>query len=129
MDMSIRTPPQSPLGAMYEEHIGFIKSKNVAGLLSQYTNDCLLISMFTADRQPLYVRGHEQLREFFEGRIFGLEDLQIVHNQWAEIDNTMMTVEEISFTPAQGSQGTVEFYDNWYLRNGRIAIHFAGGVR
>ena len=129
MDTFMRTPPQSPLGAMYEEHIGFIKSKNVAGLLSQYTDDCLLISMLTADRQPLYVRGHEQLREFFEGRIFGLEDLQVVHNQWAETDNTMMTVEEISFTPVQGSPGAVEFYDNWYLRNGRIAIHFAGVVR
>jgi len=129
MDTFTRTPPQSPFGAMYEEHIGFIKSKNVAGLLSQYTDDCLLISTFTADHQPLYVRGHGQLREFFEGRIFGLEDLQVVHNQWAETSNTMMTVEEISFTPAQGRPGTVEYYDNWYLRNGRIAIHFAGVVR
>jgi ketosteroid isomerase-like protein len=114
---------------MYEEHIGFIKSKNIAGLLSRYSDDCLLISMLTADRQPLYVRGHEQLREFFEGRIFGLEDLQVVHNQWAETGNTLMTVEEISFTPVQESTGTVEFYDNWYVRNGRIAIHFAGVVR
>lgn len=129
MDTSKRTAPQSPLGAMYEEHTGFIKSKNVAGLLSQYTNDCLLINMLTADRQPLYVREHEQLREFFEGCVFNLEDLQVVHNQWAETGNTLMTVEEVSFTTAQGSTGTVEFYDNWYLRNGRIAIHFAGVVR
>lgn len=129
MDTFVRTPPQSPLGTMYEEHLGFIKSKNVAGLLSQYTEDCLLISMLTEDRQPLYVRGHEQLREFFAGRISGLEDLQVAHNQWAETDNTMMTVEEVSFTPAQGSPGAVEFYDNWYMRNGRIAIHFAGVVR
>ena len=129
MDTSMRIPPQSPLGAMYEEHIGFIKSKNVAGLLSQYTDDCLLISMLTADRQPLYVRGHEQLREFFEGRIFGLEDLQVAQNQWAETGNTMMTVEEVSFTPAQGSQGTGVFFDNWYLRYGIIAFHFAGVVR
>jgi ketosteroid isomerase-like protein len=129
MDRPIRTPPQSPLGTMYAQHLGFIKSKNAAGLLNQYTDDCLYISMFTADRQPLYVRGHEQLREFFAGRIFGLEDLQVVHNQWAETDNTLMTVEEVSFTPVQESSGTVEFYDNWYLRNGRIAIHFAGVVR
>jgi ketosteroid isomerase-like protein len=129
MDMPMTTPPQSPLGAMYKEHIGFIKSKNVASLLSQYTDDCLLISMLTEDRQPLYVRGREQLREFFEGRIFALEDMRVVHNQWAETDNTMMTVEEVSFTPVQGSPGKVEFYDNWYLQNGRIAIHFAGVVR
>jgi ketosteroid isomerase-like protein len=123
------TPPQSPLGALYEEHIGFIRSKNVAGLLSQYTDDCLLISMLTPDRQPLYVRGLRQLREFFEGRIFGLEDLQVVQNQWAETDKTMMTVEETSFATVQGIPGTIEFYDNWYVRNGRIAIHFAGVVR
>jgi ketosteroid isomerase-like protein len=114
---------------MYEKHIGFIRSKNVAGLLSQYTDDCLLISMFTEDRQPLYVQGHGQLREFFEGRIFGLEDLQVARNQWAETDNTLMTVEEISFTPVREIPGTVEFYDNWYVRNSRIAIHFAGVVR
>ncbi len=129
MDTSTRTPPQSPLGAMYEEHIGFIKSKNITGLLNQYTDDCLYISMLTTDRQPLYVRGHEQLREFFEDRIFGLENLQVMHNQWAETDNTLMTVEEISFTTAHGSPGTAEYYDNWYLQNGRIAIHFAGVVR
>ena len=129
MDRPMRTPPQSPLGAMYEEHIGFIKSKNAAGLLGQYTDDCLLISMLTEDRQPLYVRGYEQLREFFEGRIFGLENLRVAHNQWAETGNTLMTVEEVSFTPVQGSPCTVELYDNWYLRNGRIAIHFAGVVR
>lgn len=129
MDMPMTISPQSPLGGMYKDHIGFIKSKNVDGLLSQYTDNCLLISMLTEDRLPLYVRGHDQLRKFFEDRIFGLKDIQVVHNQWAETDNTMMTVEEVSFTPLQGSPGTVEFYDNWYLQNGRIAIHFAGVVR
>jgi ketosteroid isomerase-like protein len=129
MDMPLKAPPKSPLGAMYEEHIGFIRSKNVDGLLNQYTDDCLLISMFTDDRRPLYVRGHDQLRKFFEGRIFGLQDLQVVHNQWAETENTLMTVEEITATPVGGSPGTVEFYDNWFLRDGRIAIHFAGVVR
>jgi ketosteroid isomerase-like protein len=129
MATSTRIPPQSPLGAMYEEQIGFITSKNVTGLLSQYADNCLLVSMLTPDRQPLYVRGHGQLREFFEGRIFSLRDLRVVHNQWAETDNTMMTVEEISFTPVQGSTATVERYDNWYVQNGRIAVHFAGVVR
>jgi ketosteroid isomerase-like protein len=129
MDIPMTISPQSPLGVMYKEHIDFIKSKNVDGLLNQYTDDCLLISMLTEDRQPLYVREHEQLRKFFEDRIFGLKDIRIVHNQWAETDNTMMTVEEVSFTPVQGSPGRVEFYDNWYLQNSRIAIHFAGVVR
>src|SRR5947209_10703847 len=108
MNASIRTPPQSPLGAMYEEHIGFITSKNVGGLLSQYTDDCLLISMRTADRQPLYVRGHEQLRELFVGRIFGLEDLEVVHNQWAETDNTLLPVKEAPFPPVPWNPSPVQ---------------------
>ena len=58
-------PPDSPLGKLYKEHIGFILSKNVDGLLNQYTQDCLLISTLTDDRQPLYVRGHKELEEFF----------------------------------------------------------------
>lgn len=123
------TRPDSPIGRMYEEHIGFIKAKNVEGLLGQYTDDCLLISTLTPDRQPIYVRGHDELKAFFEGRIFGLRNLEVEHTQWAESETTMMTVEEIRATPVEGEPGTVEFYDNWYLRDGKIAIHFAGVVR
>jgi hypothetical protein len=129
MDFPLAEPPKSPMGALYDQHVGFIKTKSVAGLLGQYADDCLLISLLTADRQPLYVRGHDELQTFFEGRIFGLDDLRIVHNQWAETANTMMTVEELAVTPVQGHPGTVELYDNWYLRDGKIAIHFAGVVR
>jgi ketosteroid isomerase-like protein len=132
MDASTATPQQSPFGAMYamyEEQIGFIKVKDVAGLLKHYADDCLLISTFTADRQPQYVRGHGQLREFFERRLSGLENLQVTRRQWAETDSTMMTVEAVSFTPSQGSPRIVEMYENWYVRNGRIAIHFAGVLR
>jgi hypothetical protein len=122
-------PPDSPLGRLYQDHIGFILAKNVDGLLNQYTPDCLLISTLTEDRQPLYVRGHQALEEFFRSRIFSLQNLDIDINQWAETPNTLMIVEEIKITGTDGSMGSVEFYDNWYLRDGKIAIHFAGTVR
>ena len=69
-------PPDSPLGKLYKEHISFILAKNVDGLLNQYAPDCLLISTLTDDRQPLYVRGHKELEEFFRSRIFRLQDLR-----------------------------------------------------
>lgn len=122
-------PPDSALGRLYQQHIDFILAKNVDGLLRQYTPDCLLISTLTEDRQPLYVRGHKELEEFFRSRIFGLRDLEIDLNQWAETENTLMMVEEIKLTGTDGSAGSVEFYDNWYLKDGKIAIHFAGTVR
>ena len=87
--------PDSPMGRRYEEHIGFIRTKNVEGLLHQYTDDCLLISTLTDDRQPMYVRGHDELKEFFESRIFDLKDFTVTHTQWAEGEHQMMTVEEL----------------------------------
>jgi ketosteroid isomerase-like protein len=123
------TRPDSWLGRMYEEHMGFIAAKDVGGLLSQYAADCLLISMLTDNRQPMYVRGHDELGQFFESRIFGIEEFTVTHTQWAEADHQMMTVEEVAIVPVGGGPASVELYDNWYLRDGKIAIHFAGVVR
>jgi len=121
--------PDSPLGKMYQEHIGFILAKNVQGLLNQYAEDCVLISTLTPDRQPIYIHGHKELEQFFKDRIFSLEKLDVDLNQWAETTNTLMIVEELKTTGTDGSTGTVEFYDNWYLKDGKIAIHFAGTIR
>lgn len=119
----------SPMSQLYREHIGFIKAKNVEGLVNQYAEDVLLISTLTEDRQPIYVRGRQALKEFFESRIFSLEDLEITLRQWAETENTLMMVEELQTTDINGKVGNVEFYDNWFLRDGKIAIHFAGVIR
>jgi ketosteroid isomerase-like protein len=121
--------PDTTLGKMYQEHIGFVKAKNVEGLLNQYAEDCLLISTLTDDRQPIYIRGHKELEEFFRSRIFSLEDLSVDLTQWAEDKDRLMIVEEIATTGTDGSEGTVRFYDNWFLKDGKIKIHFAGTVR
>jgi len=122
-------PPDSPLGKLYRQHIGYIKARDVAHLLDQYDRDCLLISTLTDDRRPLFVRGRDQLEAFFRSRIFSLEDMDVELNQWAETKNALMIVEEIKTTGTDGSKGSVEFYDNWFLPQGKIVIHFAGTIR
>lgn len=120
----------SPMSKLYKEHIGFIKAKNIEGLLNQYADDLLLISTLTDDRKPLYVRGQQALKEFFESRIFSLEDFEIRVNQWAETENTLMIVESLTTKNAVGDvTGDLSFYDNWVLQKGKIAVHFAGVVR
>ena len=57
--------PDTPLGRMYRQHIGFIQNKDIESLLDQYTDDALLISSF--QKKPLYYRGREQLREHMQG--------------------------------------------------------------
>jgi ketosteroid isomerase-like protein len=120
--------PDSPLGKMYEEHIGFIRAHNVQGLLDQYAPDCLMISTMTPDQRPLYVRGHAELQKFFEERIFALNKLEITLAQWAETPDCLMIVENLEAETADGPF-SCRFYDNWALRNGKIAIHFAGVVQ
>jgi ketosteroid isomerase-like protein len=119
----------SAMSQLYKEHIGFIKAKNVDGLLAQYDENLLLISTLTEDQNPLYVRGHQELEEFFKSRIFSLQDLEVELNQWAETDHVLMMVEKIKATTVNGDVANAEFYDNWYLENGQIKIHFAGVVQ
>jgi ketosteroid isomerase-like protein len=120
-------PPDTKLGRMYEEHIRLILAKNVDALLDQYTDDALLISSF--EKVPKYFRGRAELREHFAG-ILGIKGLETDIAFWAETQNpdTLMIVEKITL---QGDAGpmTMRFADSWVLRNGRIAIHFAGMVQ
>ena len=119
--------PATRLGHMYEEHIRMILAKDIQGLLNQYTNDALLVSSF--EKTPKYFRGHEQLKEHFKG-ILGLKDLQTEVAFWAETDNpqTLMVVEAIKIVSDAG-EARMRFADSWVLRDGRIAIHFAGMVQ
>ena len=116
--------PDTPLGQMYRDHIGHILAKDMEGLLDQYTEDCLLISSFT--REPAYYRGREGLREHMLG-IMQISGLETEIAFWAETEepSTLMIVEKIIMqTP--GHESAMRFADNWVLRDGRIAIHFAG---
>jgi ketosteroid isomerase-like protein len=119
--------PNTPLGRMYREHIQLILDKNIEALLDQYTDDCLLISSFM--KKPVIYKGREQLREHMQG-ILGIDGLETEIVFWGETDNppTLMITEQISMV-AGGQKSNMRFADSWVLRDGKIAIHFAGMVQ
>ena len=121
--------PDTKLGRMYKEHIQLILRKDIDGILNQYTSDALLISSFSGDRKPQYFRGQKELREHFQG-ILGLQGLEVDLTFWAETERpeTLMVCEDVKATTAEG-EARMRFADSWVLRDGRIAIHFAGMVQ
>ena len=123
----MKNVPDSKLGQMYREHIQHILDKNIEALLDQYTDDALLISSFM--KKPIVYRGREGLREHMQG-ILGIEGLETDIVFWAETSDpeTLMITEQITMT-AGGQKSEMRFADSWVLRDGKIAIHFAGMVQ
>jgi ketosteroid isomerase-like protein len=119
--------PDTKLGRMFKQHIQFILDKNIDALLDQYTDDALLISSFM--KTPKIYRGRAELREHMQG-ILGIEDLQDDIVFWAETENpeTIMITEQITMK-AGGTVAKMRFADSWVLKDGKIAIHFAGMVQ
>ncbi|MFC1575230.1 nuclear transport factor 2 family protein [Gemmatimonadota bacterium] len=112
---------------MYREHIQFILDKNIDALLDQYTDDALLISSFM--KEPIIFQGREQLKEHMQG-ILGIDGLETEIVFWGETSDpeTLMITEEITMKTGDG-EADMRFADSWVLRDGKIAIHFAGMVR
>ena len=119
--------PNTPLGRMYRQHIQYILDKNIEALLDQYTDDCLLISSFM--KKSLIYKGREQLREHMQG-ILGIDGLESDIVFWGETESpqTLMITEQIRMKTKDGV-ANMRFADSWVLRNGKIAIHFAGMVQ
>ena len=119
--------PDTKLGRMFKQHIQFILDKNIEALLDQYTDDAILISSFM--KTPKIYRGRAELREHMQG-ILGIEDLQDDIVFWAETENpeTIMITEQITMK-AGGTVAKMRFADSWVLKDGKIAIHFAGMVQ
>jgi ketosteroid isomerase-like protein len=120
----MKNVPDTALGNLYREHIELILKKDIEALLDQYTDDALLISSFM--KEPKYYKGRDQLREHMQG-ILGIEGLETEIAFWAETTDpqTLMIVEAIEMT-AGGQKANMRFADSWVLRDGKIAIHFAG---
>jgi len=116
--------PDTKLGRMYKTHIQHILDKDIESLLDQYTDDALLISGFSGT--PQYYKGRDGLREHMQG-IVGIDGLETDIAFWAETDDpeTLMIIEAISMKTPDGD-ANMRFADSWVLRDGRIAIHFAG---
>lgn len=119
--------PDTKLGKMYTEHIQHILDKNIEALLDQYTDDALLISSFS--KQPVVYQGREQVKEHMQG-ILGIDNLESDIVFWAETENpeTLMITEQITMTMGD-EKSEMRFADSWVLKDGKIAIHFAGMVQ
>ena len=116
--------PDTKLGQMYRTHIQYILDKDIESLLDQYTDDALLISGFSGT--PQYYKGRDGLREHMQG-ILGIDGLETDIAFWAETEDpeTLMIIEAITMQTPDG-EAKMRFADSWVLRDGRIAIHFAG---
>ncbi len=123
----MKNVPDTLLGRMYRQHIQLILDKNIDALLDQYTDDCLLISSFM--KKPVVYKGKEQLREHMLG-ILGIDGLETDIVFWGETESpqTLMITEQIRMQTKDG-EANMRFADSWVLRNGKIAIHFAGMVQ
>ena len=119
--------PDTKLGKMYTEHIQHILDKNINALLDQYTDDALLISSFS--KAPVVYQGREQVKEHMQG-ILGIDGLESDIVFWAETADpeTLMITEQITMTVG-GEKSEMRFADSWVLKDGKIAIHFAGMVQ
>jgi ketosteroid isomerase-like protein len=120
----VKNIPDTKLGQMYKTHIQHILDKDIESLLDQYTDDALLISGFSGT--PQYYKGRDGLREHMQG-ILGIEGLDTDIAFWAETEDpeTLMIIEAITMQTPDG-EAKMRFADSWVLRDGRIAIHFAG---
>ena len=60
----------------------------------------------------------------------GIEGLETKIVFWAETEDpeTLMITEQITMKTAEG-ESSMRFADSWVLKNGKIAIHFAGMVQ
>lgn len=123
----MKNVPDTALGRMYREHIQLILDKNIEALLDQYTDDALLISSFS--KEPQYYQGRDEIREHMQG-ILGIDGLETDIVFWAETDDpqTLMITEQIAMKIGD-DEANMRFADSWVLRDGRIAIHFAGMVQ
>lgn len=123
----MKNVPDSKLGQMYREHIQHILDKNIDALLDQYTDDALLISSFM--KTPQIYKGREEVKEHMQG-ILGIDGLESDIVFWAETEDpeTLMITEQITMTTQDGVS-QMRFADSWVLRDGKIAIHFAGMVQ
>jgi ketosteroid isomerase-like protein len=123
----MKNVPDTALGRLYREHIQLILDKDIEALLDQYTDDCLLISSFM--KTPVVYQGRERLREHMQG-ILGIEGLETEIVFWGETEDpqTLMITEKITMTVG-GEKSEMRFADSWVLRDGKIAIHFAGMVQ
>ena len=79
-------------------------------------------------KTPVVYKGRSGLNEHMQG-ILGIEGIETEIVFWGETDSpqTLMVTEQIKMKTKDG-ESNMRFADSWVLRDGKIAIHFAGMV-
>ncbi len=122
--------PDSPLARLYDYRIRSILEGNIRAVVDLYSERGVLINAANPDEpEPLYVAGHEALRKFFEARAGSIASVRTRFLQWAEGKRTLMAIARAKFTFKDGSSASVLLHDSWYLKKGKIAVHFVGAIR
>lgn len=123
----MKNVPDTPMGRKYKENIRMILEKDIDSLLDQYTDDAVLISSFT--KRPVVFRGRDEIRSNLQG-MMGVEGLETEIVFWGETESpqTVMFTEQVTMK-IPDAELHMRFANSWVLRDGKIAIHFAGMVQ
>lgn len=107
----------------FDEHMDYVAKKDIDGMVNaQYHEDAVLITFFDykETKPPHYVRGHAELKSFFEEYQKILGDIKIkTMTELAETEDT------ISFQAIfDCNLGEKKVGDGLYLKDGKISRHF-----
>src|SRR5438445_491115 len=101
----------TPGRRFYEEHLAFINAKDFDGLIDNHYNEDAVFSSFFGN-----LRGREALREHFRQYLGSLGNLRVRLDKLTESEDTLLLE-----TTVTTDRGTVQTYDAFVLRGGKIA--------
>ena len=103
----------------YQEQLDYLAAKDVDGLVANHYNDDAVLISF-----DVTVKGRAALREYFRAYLERLGTLTVTST-----DKFTETEDSIFFEATVTSDlGTVQVYDAFVLRDGKISYHFAGVI-
>jgi hypothetical protein len=101
----------------YEEQIKLLQTKDIDALIdTHYTDDAVLISFDNV------IKGADALKVYFRGYVEMLGDIDVLStDHFAESDDGIFFDATV-----KTKLGTVQVYDAWAIRDGKISHHFTG---
>lgn len=118
-DSPVRIVVDTPMKRFYQDQVAYLNAGDFEGLVTNhYHEDAVLLSANGV------VRGHEGLRRHYAKYAGLMAFLQVIStDNWAESETTF------AFEATARTQwGISRVHDAFVLRDGKIAIHFTGGI-
>ena len=109
----------SPGRKFYEEQLDYLAAKDVDGLVANHYNDDAVLISF-----DVTVKGREALRDYFRTYLERLGTLTVMStDKFTETEDGILLEATVT-----SNLGTVQVYDAFVLRDGKISYHFAGVI-